>query len=111
MRESLGLPFQEGGKGVCCSWVLGHWQRRSAGHGRYIRDTHQPRRKSRGGGGGRDGGGWGREGGGQGEKEEDGERRRRTGREGGGRGEKEEEEEEDLTLEDLLCARHCFDHF
>ena len=46
-----------------------------------------------------------------GEKEEDRERKRRTGREGGGRGEKEEEEEEDLTLEDLLCARHCFDHF
>ena len=46
-----------------------------------------------------------------GEKEEDGERKRRTEREGGGRGEKEEEEEEDLTLEDLLCARHCFDHF
>lgn len=26
-------------------------------------------------------------------------------------GGEEEEEEEDLTLEDLLCARHCFDHF
>lgn len=77
-----------------CSRVLGHWQRRSAGHGRYIRDIHQPRRKSRG----EEGGGGGREGGDGGEKEEDG-------------GEKEEEEEEDLTLEDLLCARHCFDHF
>ena len=63
--------------------------RGSSGHGCYTRDTHQPRRRSGGGEGRREGGGGGEE-----EEEE------------GGR-----EEEEDLTFEDLLCARHCFDHF
>ena len=39
------------------------------------------------------------------EEEEEEEGEKEDEKEGG------REEEEDLTLEDLLCARHCFDHF